>query len=106
VLLSNANVPTMLPVKLYEYLASGRPILAAVPDGDARDLLEDVDWTVLCAPDDVEGIAGGQLSLLEQMEHRRGTSADRRSLLPGLERPNLAARLAETFDQVLEGRAA
>jgi hypothetical protein len=29
----------IVPGKTYEYLASGRPILAAVPDGDARDLL-------------------------------------------------------------------
>jgi glycosyltransferase involved in cell wall biosynthesis len=50
---------TILPAKLYEYLASGRPILAAVPDGDARDLLGSVDWTVRCAPDDVEGMAQG-----------------------------------------------
>ena len=28
-----------VPGKTYEYLASGRPILAAVPEGDARDLL-------------------------------------------------------------------
>ena len=31
---------TIVPGKTYEYLASGRPILAAVPDGDARDLLD------------------------------------------------------------------
>ena len=31
---------TIVPGKTYEYLASGTPILAAVPDGDARDILE------------------------------------------------------------------
>jgi hypothetical protein len=31
---------TIVPGKTYEYLASRRPILAAVSDGDARDLLE------------------------------------------------------------------
>jgi glycosyltransferase involved in cell wall biosynthesis len=92
---------TIMPAKLYEYLASGRPILAALPDGDARDLLEGADWTTIRAPDDVEGIARGLLSLLERMRERRGTSADRRSLLPDLERPHLAGRLAETFDRVL-----
>ena len=92
---------TILPGKLYEYLASGRPLLAAVPDGDARDLLEGVDWTVLCAPDDVEGIYRGLLSLVEQMAARRGKRADRQALLPRLERPHLAAELAATFDRVL-----
>src|SRR5262249_58053411 len=74
--------PTILPAKLYEYLASGRPILAAVPDGDARDLLDGVDWAVLCTPDDVDGICRGLLSLVDQMEARRGRQADRRDLLP------------------------
>lgn len=92
---------TILPAKLYEYLASGRPILAAVPDGDARDLLAKVDWTVLCEPDDVEGIARGLLSLLERSAARRGQQADRQDLLPRLERPYLAGELADTFDRVL-----
>jgi Glycosyl transferases group 1 len=95
---------TILPAKLYEYLASGRPILAAVPDGDARDLLGSVDWTVLCAPDDVDGMAQGLLSLIEQMPARRGKQADRRMLLPRLERPYLAAELAGTFERVLASR--
>src|SRR5262249_54268567 len=50
---------TIFPGKAYEYLASGRPILAAVPAGDARDVLERAEWTVVCAPDDVDGIARG-----------------------------------------------
>ncbi len=33
-----------MPGKTYEYLASGRPILAAVPEGDARDLLRRDRW--------------------------------------------------------------
>ena len=92
---------TIMPAKLYEYLASGRPILAAVPEGDARDMLEGADWTVICAPDDVEGMCQGLLSLLDRMAARRGKQADRRELLPLLERPHLAAELAKTFDGVL-----
>ena len=98
-----ARRPGDLPAKLYEYLASGQPILAAVPDGDARDLLDGVDWTVLCAPDAVEGIYGALLSLVEQMPTRRGRRADRQALLPRLERPHLATELADTFDRVLAG---
>src|SRR5206468_2661906 len=30
---------SIVPGKTYEYLASGTPMLAAVPDGDARDIL-------------------------------------------------------------------
>ena len=37
--LPNGNRARLVPCKTYEYLASGRPILAALPEGDARDLL-------------------------------------------------------------------
>ena len=43
---------TITPGKTYEYVASGRPILAAVPEGDARDLLIEAGTASLCAPDD------------------------------------------------------
>jgi glycosyltransferase involved in cell wall biosynthesis len=45
-----------VPGKTYEYLASGRPILAAVPPGDARDLLERAGAAFVCEPDDVAAI--------------------------------------------------
>jgi glycosyltransferase involved in cell wall biosynthesis len=48
---------TIVPGKTYEYLASGTPILAAVPDGDARDLLVEAGHALLVRPDDVMGIA-------------------------------------------------
>jgi glycosyltransferase involved in cell wall biosynthesis len=44
----------LVPGKTYEYLASGRPILAAVPEGDARDLLTEAGTALICAPRDVD----------------------------------------------------
>jgi hypothetical protein len=46
-----------VPGKTYEYLASGRPILGALPDGDARDLLEGLEHVRLCRPTDVACMA-------------------------------------------------
>jgi glycosyltransferase involved in cell wall biosynthesis len=46
-----------VPGKTYEYIASGRPILAAVPDGDARDILEAVGTARFCSPGDSAQIA-------------------------------------------------
>jgi glycosyltransferase involved in cell wall biosynthesis len=45
-----------IPGKAFEYMASGRPILAGVPDGDARDFLGRCGTGLLCRPDDVEGM--------------------------------------------------
>ena len=47
----------IVPGKTYEYLASRRPILAAVPPGDARDLLEASGNARVCRPDDVDAMA-------------------------------------------------
>jgi glycosyltransferase involved in cell wall biosynthesis len=47
----------LVPGKAYEYLGSGRPILGAVPDGDARELLEQAGNAFVCRPADVTRMA-------------------------------------------------
>ncbi len=47
---------TIIPGKTYEYMASGRPILAAVPNGDAKDILAKCGTSMICSPDDIEGM--------------------------------------------------
>jgi glycosyltransferase involved in cell wall biosynthesis len=92
---------TIFPGKAYEYLASGRPILAAVPPGDARDVLDRAEWTVVCDPDDTEAIARGLLELVARRDERRARNADRAELLRPFERPRLAAELARVFEAAL-----
>ena len=81
----------IVPGKTYEYLASGRPILAAVPPGDARDLVVEMDAGVVADPTDVGGIARA-VALL-------GADAPTpRRVPPGterFERRRLAGQLAE-----------
>jgi glycosyltransferase involved in cell wall biosynthesis len=49
----------VLSGKVFEYLAVGRPILAAVPpDGAAAELIREVGAGPVVAPDDVEAIGG------------------------------------------------
>jgi glycosyltransferase involved in cell wall biosynthesis len=97
---------TIVPGKLYEYLASGRPIVAAVPDGDPTDLLEGVEWAVRVGPTDRSALTAALLSLFETMASRRGVEADRSALLRRFERPALAAELAQTFDRALRAAPA
>jgi glycosyltransferase involved in cell wall biosynthesis len=47
---------TTAPGKTFEYMATGRPILAAVPDGDANDILRRCGTASICRPDDAAGM--------------------------------------------------
>lgn len=97
---------TIVPGKTYEYLASGRPILAAVPDGDARDLLSAAPETAtVCRPTDV-----GEMARIVEERCRRLLSAGRTPttvpvVASAYEARELTSRLAETFDEVLGGVA-
>jgi glycosyltransferase involved in cell wall biosynthesis len=48
---------TIVPGKTFEYLAAGRPILGALPEGDARDLLERMGNARLVPPGDVAALS-------------------------------------------------
>jgi glycosyltransferase involved in cell wall biosynthesis len=53
----NANI--MMTQKVFEYLATGLPILAIVPDGACRDLLQKHDQVTFADPENVDSIAAG-----------------------------------------------
>jgi glycosyltransferase involved in cell wall biosynthesis len=58
--MSGEEGPALVPGKLYEYLGAGRPILAAVPPGEAREILASATrGAVVVGPGDAEAIADG-----------------------------------------------
>jgi hypothetical protein len=85
--------------KLMEYVGLDRPILAVVPEGEARALLAELKWGIVADPTP-EGVAGGIERLLAAPAPRR--RADPRGRY---ERVNLAARLASVLDAAVERRA-
>ena len=57
----------VLSGKVFEYLAAGRPILAAVPpDGAAAKLVREAGAGIVVAPDDVSGIRDALVSMHSQ----------------------------------------
>jgi len=93
---------TIVPGKTYEYLASGRPILAAVPEGDLRDMLASVDNAWICRPDDVPSMMDILRALLDQFESAQEVAHARHtSDVAQYEYRALADRLTQLFDRVL-----
>lgn len=89
----------IVPGKTYEYLASGRPILAAVPEGDARDFVLEAGAGRVVAPGDVGGLAAALRAFLAE------APAPMRAPGPEVtrfERRELARRLAELFRRVVQ----
>lgn len=94
---------TMVPGKLYEYLDSGRPIVALLPPADeAAELVRRAAGTVL-PPGDPSALAR-ELETRYMAWHRTGRAADARpNWLDVHERPALAARLAALLDGLTGG---
>jgi glycosyltransferase involved in cell wall biosynthesis len=95
----------IVPGKTYEYLASGRPILAAVPDGDARDLVASGTGHWLCRPADVEAIAAA----IAEQARLAAVGAPDPGPPPGFDRYSreaLTSRLADLLERVTAAGAA
>ena len=84
-----------VPGKTYEYLASGTPILAALPAGDARDLLTGIPNAWLCSPRDVGCMVHAIREALDAPSSERAVPA----IAAAYEREELTRRLAGVFDR-------
>jgi glycosyltransferase involved in cell wall biosynthesis len=93
---------TIVPGKTYEYLASGTPILAAAPDGDARDILEEAGNAILVRPEDVDAIAAGILEARDRWRKGASPRPDP-NVVRRFEYRTLARDLAAVFDEALAG---
>jgi len=91
--------------KVFEYLAAGKPILAAVPEGDAADLVLGAGAGWVVNPYDVEGLKQRLRWLIEKKRIGALSVATDRQYVEQFERKVLTARLAHLFDELLEKRA-
>jgi hypothetical protein len=92
---------TIVPGKTYEYLASGRPVLAAVPDGDARDLMSQVEAVALCRPSDVSFMERALTDMIDAWRRRGTPTVDRSSVVAPYERRALTRKLSELLGAVV-----
>lgn len=96
---------TIVPGKTYEYIASGRPILGAVPKGDCRDLLELVGNCHTCEPADVSGILNAIKAVYLEWEQDRMKNARDLALVKQYERRVLTRDLVEELSFIYKFRS-
>jgi glycosyltransferase involved in cell wall biosynthesis len=89
---------SIVPCKTYEYLGSGRPILAAVPDGDARDFLSAAGNATLVRPKDVAGMKSAVLAAMARANETGPAPSP--ALRACLERRRLTDELVAVLESV------
>ena len=93
---------TKLSVKLFEYFAAQRPILAlTTADSITAELLAESGAGIQVAPDDVEQIAAAVLDLFHRWQESRLLKQLEPGFLERFERRHLTRRLASLFDDAL-----
>ena len=88
------------PGKTYEYVASGRPILAAVPDGDVRELLQEAGTAFICRPADVAAMRRIVREQVERVRSGAPAPALDEAVAARYERRHLTGLLAGVFDEL------
>ena len=95
---TNSNV---LTGKIFEYMASGTPILAVVPDGIAKRLIEESRTGFTVDPDNAEAISEKIYELYQKWESGELATNSNWDVIKRYERKSLTQALAAEFDKVL-----
>jgi glycosyltransferase involved in cell wall biosynthesis len=94
----------IVPGKTYEYLAAGPPILGAVPDGDARELLERAGNADVCRPTDSVAMSHAIERRADAADAGEAVTPTRAEVLQPFERRELTRALGAVFDQAVQTR--
>ncbi len=91
---------TIVPGKTYEYMATGIPILAPVPAGDARDFLEAAGTGLICEPDDVDEMVRHLCAAFRAWEEGLPLCTWKKQAAERFERRVLTERLATEITRI------
>ena len=87
--------------KIFEYLASQKPILALAPDGVAADLIRETQAGIVVDSNDVEGIARCLTETYYKWENANLTTNSNIRLIQRYDRHKLTQKLASIFAELL-----
>jgi glycosyltransferase involved in cell wall biosynthesis len=91
----------VVPGKTYEYLGSGRPILAMGPPGDMRRFVRELNCGIAIDGDDVAGAADALERMYQAKRSGRRLFEPDYAAIARFNRRELTRRLAEALDSVL-----
>jgi len=97
-LLLGHNFTMQVPGKLYEYLRTGRPILALVPAGAQTDLLRATGGAWIVEPDDAAGVAEALRDAHRRWETGQAGPQTNVGLVSGFDRRVLVGLVATELD--------
>lgn len=87
---------SIVPGKTYEYMAARRSILAAVPEGDARDFLSAAGTVRICGPADIDGMLSCIKDAYQEWQTGKDVSGRwNKSYVERFERRTLCKQLAD-----------
>jgi len=93
---------TVLTGKIFEYLRSGRPILAVVPvNGIAADIIRKTNSGIVAANNDVDEIADGFLKLFDLFSNNELENSFTRKNIKDYDRKYLTGKLSDVLNNIV-----
>lgn len=90
---------TVFTGKIFEYLASGRTILAITPDSPAKDLIQNANTGIVVKPGDVNEMKKCILELYQKWNSSKLSMSPRQEIVKEYDCKILTGRLAEVFNR-------
>lgn len=100
--IADGHRATTVPGKLYEYIASGRPILAAVPEGDAKDILMKSGLAYITQPDDSNLMLEGLKNIYYDWKNNVHKYNPNWDYISKFDRKEITKLLADVFDKTIK----
>jgi len=92
-----------IPSKLFQYLGSGNPLIALVPDGDVRQIIRRTRAGTTLEPDDVPGVEQAILDMYERYQDSADAYRPDWKSIEQYEARQLTGQLADCLDGVFDG---
>ncbi len=101
----NNKLSYNVPGKLFEYMATGRPILAVVPPGEVANLVKLTKTGIVICENDPEKLSDKIREAVFEIEKmkREGTFSPDVEVIKQFERRNETKKLCGLFDELIDG---